>query len=57
MYFEYKERILFEISEIDKLIMTYELLLTHVQHKKPDNIELAALATVLHSFYPMTNRH
>lgn len=46
-----KQQLLFEISEIDRLIDSYKLLLKLTEEKEPDNIETAALATVLHSFY------
>ncbi len=39
------------ISDIDKLFDTYDLLLSLVKQKEPDAIELAAIATVIHSFY------
>ena len=39
------------IDDITELLETYENLFLAVEQKHPDNIELAALATVLHSFY------
>lgn len=39
------------ISDIDKLFDTYDLLFILVKQKEPDAIELAAIATVIHSFY------
>ena len=39
------------INDIAELLKTYENLFLTVEQKHPDNIELAALATVLHSFY------
>jgi len=43
--------ILDSVKDIDELLNTYKNLLSTVEKKHPDNIELAALATVLHSFY------
>ena len=40
-----------EIAQLDLLFATYADLLAHVQQQAPDVVELAALATVLHSFY------
>ena len=39
------------IEDIAELLESYKTLFTSVEQKHPDNIELAALATVLHSFY------
>ena len=39
------------IEDITELLKSYENLFITVEQKHPDNIELAALATVLHSFY------
>ena len=39
------------IEDIVELLETYDMLFLSVEQKYPDNIELAALATVLHSFY------
>lgn len=41
----------FEISEIDKLLSSYELLINKCINEQPDLIEITAMATVLHSFY------
>jgi len=40
-----------EIAQLDQLFATYGVLLAQVQQRPPDAVELAALATVLHSFY------
>ena len=40
-----------EIAQLDLLFVTYAELLAKVQQLSPDVVELAALATVLHSFY------
>ena len=45
------EEILFEIEEIEELFVTYGDLLSRVQERTPDVVEVAALASVLHSFY------
>jgi hypothetical protein len=44
-------KIIFEISQIDKLISEAESLLKLCKLKEPDFIELSAAAMVLHSFY------
>jgi len=44
-------KILFEISQIDKLISEAEPLIKLCKLKEPDFIELSAAAMVLHSFY------
>ena len=46
-----KEMINDSISDLDNLFDTYELLFNLVKQKEPDAIELAAIATVIHSFY------
>jgi len=46
-----KTKILFEISQIDKLINDCKPLLDLCNLKKPDFIEMSAAAMVLHSFY------
>lgn len=51
MYSEAIKRIEFEISEIGTLFETYELLLDNTRNREPDLVEIAALVTVLHSFY------
>lgn len=40
-----------EMAQIEQLLTTYRALLDRVHEHQPDAIELAALATVLHSFY------
>lgn len=45
------EQIHFEIAEIDRLFAVYADLLARVQQRQPDTVEIAAVATVLHSFY------
>lgn len=44
-------KIQFEIQQIDRLIETYSELLKKCWQNEPDNIEIAALGSVLHSFY------
>ena len=46
-----KQDILDSVDDIDDLLNLYLLLFERIKQKVPDNIELAALATVLHSFY------
>ena len=46
-----KAKILFEISQIDKLLNDSKPLLNLCKTKIPDFIELSACAMVLHSFY------
>ncbi len=46
-----KKKIKFEISEIDAEIKAYKPLLEKCKIKKPDFIEMTALASALHSFY------
>jgi hypothetical protein len=41
----------FEIQQIDKLFETYSHLLSKCNKIEPDIVELAAIASVLHSFY------
>jgi hypothetical protein len=41
----------FEVTQIDRLFESYADLLAHAQQSVPSNVEIAALATVLHSFY------
>ncbi|MCX7840284.1 MAG: hypothetical protein N2559_12655 [Anaerolineae bacterium] len=45
------DRITFEIAQIDKLFDVYAELLSRVQQRQPDTVEIAAVASVLHSFY------
>lgn len=45
------QQITVEIAQLDLLFATYADLLTQIEQQPPDVIELAALATVLHSFY------
>jgi hypothetical protein len=44
-------KILFEMSQIDKLFNSHEPLLNLCKTKKPDLIEMSAAALFLHSFY------
>jgi len=44
-------KVQFEIAQIDRLLETYADLLVRAQQTTPDLVEIAALATVLHSFY------
>ena len=46
-----KAKILFEISQIDKLLCNCTPLFELCKIKKPDYIELSACAMILHSFY------
>ena len=39
------------IEDITELLESYENLFITIEQKHPDNIELAAIATILHSFY------
>lgn len=48
---EVKEKILFEISQIDTLLEKSDLLVQKCKIQKPDFIELNAVASVLHSYY------
>lgn len=41
----------FEVAQIERLLVTYADLLKHVQQRPPDTVEIAAVASVLHSFY------
>lgn len=43
--------ITFEVGQIDQLLNTYADLLSRVLVRDPDTVEIAAVATVLHSFY------
>ena len=43
--------IIFEIGQIDQLLTVYADLVERVQQRPPDLVEIAALASVLHSFY------
>jgi hypothetical protein len=45
------QQIQFEIGQIDHLLDVYADLITRVQDRPPDSVEMAALASVLHSFY------
>ena len=46
-----KQDILDSIDDINDLLRSYEILFSTIEQKEPDIIELAALGTVLHSFY------
>ena len=46
-----KQDILDSIDDINDLVETYKDLLNKVKHKKPDLVELAALGSVMQSFY------
>lgn len=43
--------ITFEVGQIDQLLILYADLLRRVLERDPDTVEIAAVATVLHSFY------
>jgi hypothetical protein len=46
-----KHDILDSVQDIDDLLSSYNILLSSVKEHDPDNIEIAALGTILHSFY------
>jgi hypothetical protein len=46
-----KSKIIFEINEIDKEFISYRPLFELIKSRDPDSIEMAALSSVLHSFY------
>jgi len=46
-----KNKIKFEINEIDREFISYKLLFDLIKLRTPDLIEMTALASVLHSFY------
>lgn len=46
-----KEKIIFNISEIDREFESYKLLFDLIKQRTPDLLEMTALASVLHSFY------
>jgi hypothetical protein len=46
-----KQDILDAIEDINDLLISYEALFLRMMQREPDNIELAARGTVLHSFY------
>jgi len=48
---EVVEQVTFEISQIDTLLKTYSDLLMQVEHRTPNTVEIAAVASVIHSFY------
>jgi len=45
------KKIKFEINQINTLLESYQDLLSKVENEAPDLIEIAALASILHSFY------
>jgi len=46
-----KEKIKFEICEIDREFESYSLLFNLIKLRTPDLVEMTAIASVLHSFY------
>lgn len=44
-------KIKLELSNLHKLLAMYPSLLDSVRSREPDNVELMALASILHSFY------
>lgn len=46
-----KEKIKFEITEIDSEFESYSLLFDLIKLRTPDLVEMTAIASVLHSFY------
>ena len=51
MYSDLVQDISDSIEDIKELLNLYDKLLSDVQQKQPDNVEVAALGAVLHSFY------
>jgi len=51
VYFELKQDILDTIEDINDLFTVYESLFETIKQNEPNKIELAALATIFHSFY------
>lgn len=51
MYSDIAAEITTEISQLHKLIDTYKVLLNKVRTANPTDVELLALAGILHSFY------
>lgn len=51
MHNSLQEKLDYEIEQVDKLLESFAPLLSKTREKKPDFIELSALATLLHSFY------
>lgn len=51
MHKELIEKLLFEIDQINKLIEIHHMLIMLCRQKEPDSTELAAIGTILHSFY------
>jgi len=45
------KKIKFEIKQINTLVDSYQALFSKVEESSPDLVELAALASILHSFY------
>ena len=48
---EVASQVRFEVTQIDRLFETYADLLARAQQSTPNNVEIAALSAVLHSFY------
>jgi hypothetical protein len=46
-----RNKIKFEISEIDREFLSYKILFDLIKLRTPDLVEMTALASVLHSFY------
>lgn len=46
-----KDEVLIEIEKIDELFVTYSELFEKVQNQRPDIVEIAALASIVQSFY------
>lgn len=46
-----KNKIKFEISELDREFISYKVLFDLIKLRTPDLVEVTALASVLHSFY------
>ena len=45
------KKIRFEIKQINTLVDSYQDLFSKVEESSPDLVEIAALASILHSFY------
>lgn len=44
-------QVTFEIGQMEQLLATYAELLDRTQQRPPDRVEIAAISSVLHSFY------
>ena len=46
-----KEKIEFQIDDIDRLFVEFELIFKKVEYNEPDLFDMTILGSVLHSFY------